>query len=690
MPSQAPPVVTEAAGPSSPVPASAKARAAPAPCGAAAAPIGARRADPPPPRSPGTALPLDRVLARAVRGRVLQRDLAVHVRQSNVDPNIVEELLIGPGRPAGLFTAHKSHTTSWQVAVDTVRAAVVGQPIRTAVSNVKMLLAETLGLPGTALAGHLQSDASGRYGTAQQEANAVRRLRASDLVTLRRAVRAFLTLRNVVPLSAVDRGSFSTGAGEATRAADLRRLDRPKTRQPAKQAPAAERARAAIWGLLDLRAIRDMLDARTTTEQLAMKPSASPAPTRTNLAARTVAQHLQSIEMAYPNAFALASSGGHDWTQDFRDVAGKAGVASDTELASVQRELRSYLVRRPTAMASRTANPAPDADLSVEVALAGDGTVSSLTAAGRPPTSLGGSRQGSHLVAFSLHLAVLRRLIVGQDVEAAIAAVAAKIAEDRDDVETTHDANFAVLVHTARAIYDTASQAASAAETHSANRALDAQARLEHLCIAWLGYVNASPLASVSKGGLAEGAGEASVLQNLTAAEAASFFPIPEHWDVAWGLLDTAALGGLVARRSTRGPLLVGMRRNPLRSTRPSPARMTEDVRAEDPVDYPGMTDDSEADGAYVIARYLDSLERAFPVAYEAAELWRPEATVYMLCRMNISKDAIRNIVATLDFRVDDDIESLITEHAGTAVGGKRKGDDAYGSTQPNKRARVG
>lgn len=587
--------------------------------------------------------------------------LAIHIRQDPKKPTDVDELIVGTGRPLGLFpTADKRHTTAWQVTVDTVRAAVVKQPIPIAVANVFALIRDALRLPGAGLRDTLALSTRTRFDTAKTEAENVIALTTTDLPTLRRAIAAFLTLRNVTALSAVDTGPYSPGSGESAPAKRLRAADTGTK-------PSRTVMRNDIWALFDFVTIKTMLAAATTGAELgaASKPDAK---TKVVWAASAVAQHLDSIKMAYPTAFARASTGGHNWADDFHTRAIAEGIALANANA-VKAKLGPLLAWTATAIAHRTPNPASDPDFSVQVSTKANGDVDKLTASGRPATILS-TGQGSHLIAFVLHVEVLRKLATGT-LAAAIRAVRTSLKSLIDKIEENDEPKRA-LPSGSRHRYDAARTAALTAITRSKNAALDEQSRLEDICIAWLMYVNASPLSAVKEGlalNKAEGTtiGVLRTMQEYRAGSAA-----PSSWQHAWGLLDHEALSNVVTRDPTERLRL---------NAGDSPVQ-----------DYPGVTQEPAEDGAFIILTYLDEMRLAFPDVVTDTELDGEDALAYLLASiMGLSREFIAAIAAEVDPTFDMTAAVAAAPVAPAKVRKRRKqGDDDEDEyeDQPTKRAR--
>lgn len=533
----------------------------------------------------------------------VQRDLTVHVRQDANKPDVVANLILGTDRPKGLFAQEKRHTTAWKVSVDMVRSAVVGQKIDVAIANVAKLIKATRALPGAALAAGQAPTAKALYDAAVTEADTVLALPDKDLVTLRRAVRALLELRNVTPLSAVDTGPYSPGSGESTVAAALRAADkRPKS-------ASQQAVRANIWSMFDFKALTHMLTEGVSGAALGR--AADPKKTqRIRLAAATVLQHLASIQMAYPQAYAKAYPKGGDALLDFATWAKLKKVPS---LADVSKQLAQEKVPALVTLKKRTPDPSVEnPSLGLEVRLDAGGLVTDVQTSGRPPTVLG-TEQGSHLVAYVLHVEVLRSLVRGRTPADAITAVVDDFDRLKADTENRMSPKepHEVLPPKSLAAYDTAVAEFRTARKRTRKPELDPLSELEGVCLAWLGYRNAMPLASV-KEGLALGAGEGTYLGQLRTLEQAADAPTPTrpNWDLAWRLLDTKALESVI-----------GFDRRRLDVSDPSGLIH----------DYPGVTADVATDAAAVIGAYLDELEAVFPKVTAGLELRGAPALAHLL-----------------------------------------------------------
>lgn len=588
---------------------------------------------------------------------MLQRVLAIHIRESLTVPRSVEDLIVGTGRPLGLFpTADKRHTTAWQVTVDTVRGAVVRQPIAGAVANVMTLINDTLELPAAGLADTLSVLTKARFDAAKSEAQAVVALGTVDLPTLRRAVRAFLTLRNITPLSAVDTGPYSPGSGESAPASRLRAADADPIGDPGA-------LRDDIWALLDFDALKTMLAPATGGNQLGAEATPN-AVTKITWAAAAAAQHLASMRLAYPTAFAYATHN-TDLKADFltRAVAKGLGAVQATSVADA---LVPGLAWRPRPVAHRTADPEGDQDFSVQI-MSDQGRVTQLVASGRPATVLS-TGQGSHLIAFVLHVEVLRTLATGP-LRHAIRDVRASLEHIINDNEQ-HGSLKRALPSGSVGRYAAARKVATDAIARSHEIALDRQSRLEDICIAWLTYVNALPLSAV-KEGLALNKGEGTTTANLRIMEAdRSGAPSDSSWLTAWGLLDRDALRNIVTRDG-RAPLRL----------------RDDDAEVQD---YPGATRKPAADGAYIVCEYLEKMRVAFPNVVADTRLDGVGSLAYLLrTLMGLTSDVIGVIAMAVNFEFDDMYEAL---RAAPVAPSRKRGragnddDDEYQDSPPKQR----
>lgn len=334
---------------------------------------------------------------------VIQRDFAVQIDLDISDT--ISEIVLSGTRPKGALAQAKegSHTTAWVVTVDGVRNAVEGKSIEDAVTAMDDLFTVAQDLPGTERVDELLAYKQDEYNDALSKANTAQTNAQSkkDINTLQTYIRAYLTYRNIIPLSAVDSGGNADGRSEAFVAAlvrDYSSYDKSIIKR-------------AMLALFDAPAIRQASDDNQGTSQ-GTRSANTPGMTSTESAAdfrvETMKQHLLSLEASYPDAYTYAF-GNIDkdnattlrnlFTQALgakaKEILSDANQSVDDDMEDDAPEPKNEDDETEESYGSGKHNA------SVQVVLTNDDKVSNVIFGSRPH-GLFGSKHGSHTTAWGI------------------------------------------------------------------------------------------------------------------------------------------------------------------------------------------------------------------------------------------------------------------------------------------------
>lgn len=145
----------------------------------------------------------------------------------NDNAEIIAVSVAGRPRPHPFGGYEGSHLTPWAVFVDTVRRDVIGQDVRTAAKRLRSLVDE-LDDAGNTDAARLPQARRAMFGAVADQAWALARSAkdSGDPGILQQAIAAYLTARNLAPLSAAFLGpDKARGRGEAALLRAMRRYE---------------------------------------------------------------------------------------------------------------------------------------------------------------------------------------------------------------------------------------------------------------------------------------------------------------------------------------------------------------------------------------------------------------------------------------------------------------------------------
>ncbi|MFI1510578.1 DUF4157 domain-containing protein [Streptomyces sp. NPDC020597] len=249
-------------------------------------------------------------------GHVVQRAVVSQIEPTTDDEGTVR---IGTlniiGRPDSPFSGTMGdHSTAFAVQVEAVRRQVVGRTAAEAVANLRLMYEEMMRLPGTGL---IRLDIPGGHGALWQQAReVVFRLfdefneNASEtrrMPLVQQLANALLHLRELVPLStinvkAVRPALAGKGKGES-RHRDL--LLKEEADLASGMTVAPEPLQGAILALFDCKAVALLALEPAANRQL-MAPGLTRDTSVEDVVVLTARQHIQSVQAAFPLAFARA------------------------------------------------------------------------------------------------------------------------------------------------------------------------------------------------------------------------------------------------------------------------------------------------------------------------------------------------------------------------------------------------
>jgi hypothetical protein len=379
-------------------------------------------------------------------------------------------------------------------------------------------------LPGVARAGNLTVVAKVRYDAAQQE---IARLVAIKIDTieparqvdhLQRLAKAFLTYRNVIPLSQADIGR-ATGHGEPEVLKTLRPLndmgagwepDGAEGDMKLKEG-VAPASREAMWSLLDAGVIASLYNLAVTPASMPGVADKAEGGAADGGAAQRIAdvitQHLWTLEATYETAFRAVEMDGEQSIRDYLRRVGCRGIFQDLVYGKITGHYDNAVEKVATENPARlmTGGPGNQGIFSVQIDTGDDGKVTDLHVGNRAPTSMG-SAQGSHSTAWLVYVDSVRNVVIGQSAQSAIknmlglsATLASLPGMSRVKVLTEVQQYWFKLA-------EIALQRAEAAARGLSNATLTIPV-LQRLIRAYLGFRNVVPLSQV-KGGLADGNAE--------------------------------------------------------------------------------------------------------------------------------------------------------------------------------------
>ncbi|UOQ52182.1 eCIS core domain-containing protein [Hymenobacter cellulosivorans] len=274
----------------------------------------------------------------------------------NDNGTIGRALINTQDRPDGLFgTADKKHATAWVVFVSGVRKAVVGKTLTAAVTALNTLYDAAYRLPGTSKAYLLPPtrlpqwrDAMGAVDQAKEAADA-----AATINSVQTYIRAYLRFRNFIPLSAADiPGAGPGGHAEATA---IGIVETPDAHEPVV-------VRDAVYELLDPGVVwafalgqgrtaqgydQEDAEALSSTREYTDQgdlidkevPGAMLNISREARAAQVIKQHLETIRVNFPDAYARGDVNSQASIENF--LAAKLPLLNESARRVVSNKVRA-------------------------------------------------------------------------------------------------------------------------------------------------------------------------------------------------------------------------------------------------------------------------------------------------------------------------------------------------------------
>ncbi|MFK2898732.1 DUF4157 domain-containing protein [Dyella jejuensis] len=537
-------------------------------------------------------------------------------------------------RPDGLFKPdEKSHTTAWAVYTDQLRNAVLGRPVSEAAIAIHHLYTDAQNLPGVARVAHLSGRPLTTYQTAKRTMD---ELVAIDLSSVseahrvefvQRLAKGFLAYRNAIPLSQVDIGR-ATGHGEPAVLDVLRPInhlvdgweDDPADKGGLRlKAGEAEKARKAMWALLDTGVIAAFHDLNTSPDTAPGTVDGGADGGAAQRIADVITQHLWTLENTYETAFRHVEMDGEPSIRDYLRSLGFRGLLQDLIYTKISRHYEAAGEKATEENKDRvlTAGAAEQGMFSVQITLSDTGLVSSLDIGGRAPTALG-SAQGSHATAWVVYVDAVRNAVDQKPFGAALAGVL-KLCEAAQNLPGMQRVK--LLTEKQNPWFNQAAAELVKATTVAKGTITDlaAVSTLQRLVRAYLAFRNVVPLSEI-KGGLADGNAEARnrakiryLESNFTAWTGIGAAPERDaaiYLEAFWELYDYKAVYKAA-------------------------------LHLVEPEDAPGL--DPKENGMLMLGdslrQHLISMHAAYPKAFSELEADQRKSVYYVLDKMDIRND---------------------------------------------------
>jgi len=256
------------------------------------------------------------------------------------DTGHIANLHIG-GRPLTVLgTSQGSHTTAWLVYIDVVRNAVMSKTVAAAITAMDVLSTALFQLPGAKRVDTLTDHQLPYYNYAKEMLdNVLEEARAKGSVyeatpKLQRLIKAYLEMRNALPMSQI-KGGLASGKAEARSRAILRYREAGFKNWTGKGEPPRQAKSIyhdAFWSLIDRGALKSMISGgitkhdapgfKRTPEEKKNVGTEHEKPKDVIYIATTVKQHLITMRAAYPVVYNWLEAGGVDARRDFFNKLG--------------------------------------------------------------------------------------------------------------------------------------------------------------------------------------------------------------------------------------------------------------------------------------------------------------------------------------------------------------------------------
>lgn len=442
----------------------------------------------------------------------IQRDFAVQVDLDISDQ--INEIVLSGTRPKGALAQKNkegSHTTAWIVTVEGVKNAVMGKTAKDAVAAMDVLFDTAKDLPGTKRLGSLVGYKKDEYNSALDGANKAqtKAQKDKDVNSLQLYIRAYLTYRNIIPLSAVDSGGSADGRGEAHVVELIRNYEDYDS----------DIILGAMLALFDAPAISSASESNSGAslgDRSANTPGMKKDESAKSFNLDVMKQHLMSLKVAFPEAFVYAF--GDVEVKDInlgkifnRALSTKAKDVLSQAGQDVEEEMLDDTPETPTNEDEEVEESSGTGKhtSSMQVVLGDDGKVTDVFFGSRPH-GLFGSKHGSHTTAWGVFTAGVLNAVKGKTIAEAAAGM-----KGLSDVALT-------LPGVARAKYLPEPRQVAFADAKKTleetdSDAINTQSALQNYIRDYLTFRNLVPL-SAAMLGRAPGKGEAEALDKLRAS----------------------------------------------------------------------------------------------------------------------------------------------------------------------------
>lgn len=278
--------------------------------------------------TPGTEkIQLQLQVPRDTQGQIVQRVKLVPVQLDTVFGKITSVTIPTTTRPHGtLGNKEGSHTTAWSAIVQGVVNNVLDKSIKKAIEGMGFLLDVAFNLPGAGRVGYMTGYQQQLYYEAKDYATKVsdNAKLSSSYEDLQELISAYLAVRNLTPLAAIDTGENANYKNEGDHLAVLRDFKNQSS----------DTIRKAIFDLLDLKSLdvysepvksvkfESILDLEDDFIQVAPdRPGLNSEEQESEqIVADVLNQHLMTMAAGFPEAFKKAAITKENVTAFFLEV----------------------------------------------------------------------------------------------------------------------------------------------------------------------------------------------------------------------------------------------------------------------------------------------------------------------------------------------------------------------------------
>jgi Domain of unknown function (DUF4157) len=472
---------------------------------------------------------------------MIQREIAVQIDVGIADQ--ISDIVLAGTRPTGALdqTKEGSHTTAWIVTVEGVKNAVMGKKVEDAYTSVDKLFKTAQALPGAKRVDNLASHKKQKYNEALEAAKTAKSnaKKHENISSLQMYIRAYLSYRNIIPLSAVDSGSNADGRGEGRMVGIIRNFN---DYQP-------NVVVGAMLALFDATATSNAVDDNFKSnkgDRSANVPGMAKNENADSLKKDIMEQHMMSLQASFPEAFAHAFKG-YDKSNLLKFFARAEkttakGVLEQANFMDVQEALEDQ--KDP---GSSDAEPEEETfgtgkkTAAIQIELGTGKNIKSIFFGNRPH-GLFGSKHGSHTTAWGVFTEGVLIAAKGKPINKAVLSIKALY----DSALTLPGvARAQYLTAERKKAFEDAKRDVKETDTNNVTSLSD----LQNYILAYLTFRNLVPM-SAAMLGRATGKGESEALDKLRNYKS---FDASELQESVFKLLDAEALIA-IARGSQKLP----------------------------------------------------------------------------------------------------------------------------------------